>query len=585
MITIFSCCSICFFTLLDMGCCLCLLLFASIQLFIFLANRKMHSNKNKQQDSLRPLLPPSIPAIHHLPQDIRTPKQLPPSPEPSISSVQHTSRENQGNIVDFELQPPKPQRQQTIQAPQRTANTPTTNQEQSVSLNDLTLTKEFLQVADAISAGYPFILVTGGAGTGKTSLIRWLCSDRCPAVSNAVVLAFTGIAAIVCKGSTFHSFFRLPIGVLLDSNWSSNEEENFVNVCRHLTLLIIDEVSMVRADLMDAADRRLREARRCDKPFGGVPILMVGDPCQLPPVVSKEEYKFFASLSDNQSCAIWQSPWFFHARAFREQRFTHIKLTKIFRQEGDMREYANHLNLLRGESIRHGNIRDSLNYFNTHCYEGKKLFETAAFFITFTRAAAQEINQKKLDSLPTPLCSYDATVSGVFAQGDNKVQAPNHVTLKLKEGAQIVMLVNDENKQYVNGTLGTIVALNNDDIVVKLSNGLVCIIERYIWISYTYVYDKTAGCITRQENGRFIQFPLAPAWAFTAHKSQGKTLDKVNVILDKKAFTSGQSYVALSRTRRISDMRFSAPLNISHFRTDPTLRALQFYFDGDDLPI
>lgn len=489
----------------------------------------------------------------------RDEKLAPPQQEPN-SEVLSSPESNIQPHPTAEVSPPAPE----PDVPQAlTAETPDFPEE-------LTLTTEFLQVREAIKEKQPFILVTGGAGTGKTTLIHWLSRKE----PNHVILAFTGSAALVCRGSTLHSFFRFPLGVLLDDTWKPNLTEKFVSICRHLDLIIIDEISMVRADLMDAVDRRLREALNTDKAFGGITVLMVGDPCQLPPIVTQEEATFFASASGGMGEDRWKSPWFFHARVFGNKRFCHIKLTHVFRQQEDMRDYIGHLNHLRTQSVQGSDIRSSLRYFNEHCHGEDGLFDEGAITITFTRAEAQHINDANLSKLPSALRCYDAMATGVFAKAGNGNLHPADSTLKLKVGAQIIMLANDEQKRYVNGSLGIVRELAANHITVKLRNGYTCEVERNCWISYDYVYDDLIGRIVQQENGRFTQFPLAAAWAFTAHKSQGKTLDRVNIILQRNAFAAGQTYVALSRTRRIDDLRFSAPLAHYHFRADSSLREL-----------
>lgn len=446
----------------------------------------------------------------------------------------------------------------------------------------LTITSEFLAVKELLQNGKKVILVTGGAGTGKTTLIQWLRNSELSITQKCAIVAYTGVAALVSKGKTIHSFFRLGLGVLCDDTWEENNTETFVTICRNLDLLIIDEISMVRADLVDAIDRRLREARRSNEPFGGVSILMVGDPCQLPPIVKGEEKVFFKSTSIKTSELInWNSPWFFHANVFSSLKFAHIKLTTVFRQEPEMRSYIEQLNKIRTLALKKHSIDKSLSFFNKECYLTKGLFNDLAISITFTRKESNSINSRKLKALETKEYSYDATASGVFIQA-SEITLPADATLTLKVGAQVMMLANDALKRYVNGSVGIVKQLSDYGITVELDNGLSIEVERYSWISYTYKYNEETDSIEQEEDGRFTQYPVTLAWAFTAHKAQGKTLNKVNIILDKAAFAPGQTYVALSRTRRIQDMRFSAPLQHSHFRTDEILNQLVRFLEAND---
>ncbi|MBQ4636632.1 MAG: AAA family ATPase [Akkermansia sp.] len=448
--------------------------------------------------------------------------------------------------------------------------------------SELTITSEFQAVKSLLQNGKKVILVTGGAGTGKTTLIQWLRNSELPITQKCAVVAFTGIAALVGKGKTIHSFFRLGLGVLCDDTWEENNTEAFVTICRNLDLLIIDEISMVRADLIDAIDRRLREARRSNESFGGVSILMVGDPCQLPPIVKQEEQVFFKSSSIRTSELVnWNSPWFFHANVFSRLKFAHVKLTTVFRQEPEMRSYIEQLNEIRKLALQKRNIDKSLSFFNKECYLSKSLFNDLAISITFTRKDSNAINSRNLRALQTKEYSYDATASGIFIQA-SEASLPADATLTLKVGAQVMMLANDAYKRYVNGSIGIVKQLSDYGITVELDNGVNVEVERYSWISYTYKYNDETDSIEQEEDGRFTQYPVTLAWAFTAHKAQGKTLNKVNIILDKAAFAPGQTYVALSRTRKIQDMRFSAPLQHSHFRTDEILNQLVRFLEPND---
>ncbi len=446
------------------------------------------------------------------------------------------------------------------------------------------ITAEFKSVRDHIINGEQLILVTGGAGTGKTTLVRWLLEDDVLPINNIAIVAFTGVAALVCRGKTIHSFFVLPPTMILSDTEFDNIASEKVSVLLHLELLIIDEISMVRADLMDAIDRRLRKVRKDTRPFGGVQILMVGDPCQLPPVVGHGQKPFFFTMKGSKLPQLWKSPWFFHAKVFTGRKMKAVLLSRIFRQIEGSIEYLENLNKMRILSLSNRNQEEVIDYFNKCCYlKGGSLFEHA-ITITFTNAQALEINSRRLQELPGKESCFEAVATGCFLgekdaekqqQDSIKLPAPYH--LVLKEGAQVMLLVNDSNQDYVNGSLATVSVIREKDIAVVLSSGRKIMLTPNKWESEDFKYNKETEQIERYIDGTYIQYPLALAWAFTAHKSQGKTLEKVNIITDRKAFASGQAYVALSRTRRIEDMKFSAPLTTNNFVIDRVLYDLKDY--------
>lgn len=452
-----------------------------------------------------------------------------------------------------------------------------------------TITDEFKQVRDLINKGEKLILVTGGAGTGKTTLIQWLLQDRVLIKGNIAVVAFTGIAALVCRGKTIHSFFYLPPATILPNTKLDNITSTRASVLASLQLLIIDEISMVRADLMDAIDRRLREARRNSEPFGGVPLLMVGDPCQLPPVVGAKERKLFSPVKGEEQFQLWASPWFFHAGVFKDRKMKQVLLTQVFRQDSAAADYLEHLDKMRRLSVTTQGQEDVINYFNGFCYKGEHELLDHAITITFTNAQADEINTKFLQELPGSEKAFVAAATGFFQGAVQEDQAfkmkanrytpklPAPYILSLKEGAQVMLLVNAPDKSFVNGTIATIVEIGSSDILVQLPGGREVYITKNTWESEDYWYNEEKAEIEKIIDGTYTQYPLTLAWAFTAHKSQGKTLDRVNIITSQRAFASGQTYVALSRTRRIEDMRLSSPLSSNNFVIDRDLLKLKDY--------
>lgn len=448
------------------------------------------------------------------------------------------------------------------------------------------ITEQFEAVRDLINQGEKLILVTGGAGTGKTTLVQWLQEAEVLPLSNIAVVAFTGIAALVCRGKTIHSFFSLPPTTILPDTVLSNISSTRASVLQKLELLIIDEISMVRADLMDAIDRRLRTARHSHERFAGVPVLMVGDPCQLPPVVSEKERKLFSPVPDEEVFQQWDSGWFFHAKVFSGKKMRAVLLSKTFRQQDASAEYLEHLHKMRVLSLTNRYQQDVMDYFNTHCYEEGCPLLDQALTITFTNAQADGINAERLRSLHGQEYQFTALAKGYF-EGDKKRFSKNQFTpklpapyvLSLKVGAQVMLLINDSERGFVNGTLATIIAIQDLDIMVSLAGGREVLISPYEWVSEDYIYDEELEKVERVPDGSYKQYPLTLAWAFTAHKSQGKTLDRVNIITDQRAFASGQAYVALSRTRRIEDMKLSAPLSARNFVIDRDLHKLKEFLE------
>lgn len=438
------------------------------------------------------------------------------------------------------------------------------------------ITDEFLQAEKILRDGHPVVLITGGAGTGKTTLIEYLSEQGLADIT----VAFTGVAALNCHGKTIHSLFQLPPGLLLPEdlpglkplNWKSE------SLLKNAHTLVIDEISMVRADLLDALDFRLRTVRNEDVPFGGIQLLLVGDPFQLPPVVGNEEREYFSPYRPQ---CVWNSAWFFAARSLRDANIVHLELTRVFRQAPEEKEYISYLNDLRC----YRNLDAAISYFNRNCFREHQ--DKDIVTLTADNATATARNKRELQNLPGASRIYEATSSGSFlrivqnmldksdrndpdALGDIKrLPAPYH--LELKNGALIMLLVNDGNKQFVNGSTGVVQRMDDHAITVRLSNGNTVAITRHEWQSVKLEWDETTHQTRRTINGTYEQFPLMLAWAITTHKSQGRTLPQVRVEFSRNAFAPGQTYVALSRTRRVSDLYLSRPLNAGDFPEDIAL--------------
>jgi ATP-dependent DNA helicase PIF1 len=418
---------------------------------------------------------------------------------------------------------------------------------------DITSTLEwndgFQEVLEWLEEGRRCLFVTGKAGTGKSTLLRHI---RRHILGKAVVLAPTGVAAVHVGGQTIHSFFRFPPQVLFPA---TVEKFSGGSLYRKLRTVIIDEISMVRADIIDAMDLFLRKAGpEPGLPFGGVQMIFFGDLHQLPPVVSPHEREAFATLYD--------SPWFFKARVFQRLRFERIQLRKIYRQKEQ--GFISLLNAIRtGEAEA-----EDLGALNARMDQAFQPGEGDPHItLTATNVAADRVNLRKLDALPAPVALYPARIEGEF---DPKAY-PTDNPLALKIGAQVMFLKNHAEGLWVNGTLGTVASHNPDEVWVDIPSrpGGPARVERAMWESVRYVLDPATGAVVPKPVGRFTQFPLKAAWAMTIHKSQGKTFERVIIDMGQGAFAHGQSYVALSRCTTLEGITLRRPLTGRDLLLDP----------------
>ena len=379
------------------------------------------------------------------------------------------------------------------------------------------------------------IFLTGKAGTGKSTFLRKIAveSDK-----NLVVLAPTGIASINAKGQTIHSFFKVPFGPLQPSDTRLRKikfKPDKLEIIENLELLIIDEISMVRADVLDAIDFLLRKVRKIAKPFGGVQMLLVGDLFQLEPVVPREEFVFLENF--------YRTAYFFSAWVFNEMDIVNLELQKIYRQTDP--HFIGLLNKIRTKQAYY----DDLVQMNNR--PSKPLTGDENFYITLctTRRKAKEINDAKLIELTEEEFVYDGVIKDKFPMSS----LPTDLDLKLKKGAQVIFIQNDYSgeKKYVNGTLGKIIDLDEVTIIVELDNGKKVEVEQTFWENLEYKFNPEKNKIEDTVVGTFTQYPLKLAWAITIHKSQGLTFDHVIIDLDRGAFAAGQLYVALSRCTSI----------------------------------
>jgi hypothetical protein len=423
-------------------------------------------------------------------------------------------------------------------------------------LDGIEITDEYCAVESLLVQGCPIVFVTGKAGTGKTTLIHYL---RHKLNKNIVVVAPTGVAALNIKGATIHSFFRFPARIVNDDDIKKLSDRKLYT---RLDLLVIDEISMVRADLMDAMDKFLRlNGRNPDKPFGGTQLLIVGDLFQLPPVVTREEESVLFARP-------YTSPFFFSAKALQDCAFAPVELTRIYRQTDP--EFMEMLNKIRVAE----NLESVIPVINDACYS--RDVQDSFITLTCTNARADQINLAELDELPGEPRTFVGMKTGKFRLEDSRLPSP--MDLKLKPGAQVMFTKNDGEKRWVNGTLGQIVAFKENSIQVELVSdhpGSIHDVQQVTWETYKYEYDYRKDRIKHTVIGRYTQYPLMLAWAVTIHKSQGKTLEKVRLDVGSGAFASGQVYVALSRCRSLEDLSLARAIQARDVKCDQRIK--RFY--------
>jgi ATP-dependent exoDNAse (exonuclease V) alpha subunit len=401
------------------------------------------------------------------------------------------------------------------------------------------------------------VFVSGKAGTGKSTLIDFL---RRSYNGNIVVVAPTGVAALNVKGATIHSYFRFPPRVVTDEDIKQVKDRRLYT---KLDLLVIDEISMVRADVLDGIDKFLRlNGRHSDRPFGGTQLLLVGDLFQLPPVVSRTEEAVLFSRK-------YTSPYFFSAKSLERCQMAPVELGKVFRQTDNA--FVEMLDRIRVAE----QLETILPSLNTRCFRSAS--DTRVITLTCTNATADQINATELDKLMGEPRTFAGTISGKFAIEEERLPAP--LNLSLKPGAQVMFTKNDGGRRWVNGTLGRVVGFKDASIQVELISdhpGAVHDVQPVEWESFKYEYDYAENKIKPAVIGYYRQYPLMLAWALTIHKSQGKTLEKVRIDLGSGAFSPGQVYVALSRCRSLEDIVLSRPISQREVKCDQRIR--RFYF-------
>lgn len=432
-------------------------------------------------------------------------------------------------------------------------------------LSKIEPTPEYQIALELVKNKEPFLFVTGRAGTGKTTFIRWLTHTY---QGNIAVVAPTGLAALTAGGMTIHSFFHLPLSFV---DPSDIQRVRHRAVYEHLDLLIIDEVSMVRADMMDVIERFLSlNGPDKSKPFGGVPILVVGDMHQLPPIVDQQGIRQYIATN-------YKSPYFFSAHSLKSIAPKPLELQRVFRQTDE-----NFLALLN--DIRTGtNLLEAVHQLNNFCYEPD--FVSAVWTtLVPTRKLACQINEHYLLALTGETAEFLGEIEGKFFSTENYKEKnedeldrmlPAPYCLQLRVGARVVFTKNSS--AWVNGITGVVREIKEDVVQVQIDDEgstVVVDVQRVTWDKYKYAYDQANNKLTKRWVGSYRQFPLALGWAMTIHKAQGQTLDRVIVDLDWGTFASGQAYVALSRARKIEGLKLRRPLVEQDVKVDAMIRQL-----------
>ena len=398
------------------------------------------------------------------------------------------------------------------------------------------INEDFDRALHMLDGSFQSLFITGKAGTGKSTLLEYF---RQRTKKNVAVLAPTGVAALNVSGQTIHSFFLIPPNITPQKVLEHKLTKKRIKVMQSLDMMIIDEASMLRADLLDCMDVSLRHYRNEETlPFGGVQMVFIGDLYQLPPVVAGAyERELFQTH--------YGSPYFFSAKCFENVDMRFLELQKVYRQKDD--GFIGLLNKVRDNSIGHEDL-EVLNERHVPDFDDDSL-EDFVITLTTTNAAADEKNLQELAKLSIESESFFGDIDGDF----KKRNLPTLMDLELKVGAQVMMLNNDTSGRWVNGSIGKITEIDFDDVVgedllvVELDNGKTVEINRHTWNIHKYFFNEEKGHIDTEVVGSFTQFPLRLAWAVTIHKSQGKTFENVVIDIGRGTFAHGQIYVALSR--------------------------------------
>lgn len=423
---------------------------------------------------------------------------------------------------------------------------------------------EYLDVQALIDKTNTSVYMTGRAGTGKSTFLKHIVKHT---KKKNIVLAPTGIAAVNVGGVTIHSFFKVPLHPFApdDANYSSHSRlkerlkynKEKIKIIQEIELIVIDEVSMVRADLLDFIDLILRAyTDKHNIPFGGKQLLLVGDAFQLEPVVRNEDWDILRHF--------YTSPYFFNARVFTQIELVQIELQKVYRQKES--QFLSILDRVRLSTITPADI-DLINkqVSTTFVPPTDQLYIT----LTTTKANADYINDSKLSEINQPAKNYQGNVTGEFPES----AYPTNLTLTLKVGAQIVFVKNDMERRWYNGTLAKVTDMQEEGIWAEDENGNSYFVIDEVWNNVRYKYDEKKHKVTEEIIGTFKQLPIKLAWGITIHKSQGLTFDHVIIDIGRGAFAYGQTYVALSRSRTLEGIVLRSPITQRDIMTNSTVVA------------
>jgi len=419
---------------------------------------------------------------------------------------------------------------------------------------DFDFNQQFAQAYNLLENSKSNIFITGQAGTGKSTLLKYF---REHTKKDMVVLAPTGVAAVNIMGQTIHSFFRFKPDITPESVADIRIRKENREIYKNIDAIIIDEVSMLRADLLDCVDAFLRiHGKKKKKPFGGIQIIFMGDLYQLPPVVTKEEKEIFRD--------IYTSPYFFSSKAYNEISVAFIDLAKIYRQQDD--DFIELLNAIRNKEItsRH------LQVLNERCDPLFYPDENDLYvYLTTTNRLADQINKTQLVRLEGKVYHFEGSIDGKF---ENK-NLPTHEFLDIKIGAQVMLLNNDSSGRWINGSIGKVLSISGDltataIVEVQLDGGSVVEVAPFRWEMFRFYFNEDTQMIESEGVGSFTQYPLKLAWAVTIHKSQGKTFSKVIIDIGTGTFAHGQAYVALSRCTSLEGIILRKPIYKRHILLD-----------------
>lgn len=425
-------------------------------------------------------------------------------------------------------------------------------------LNQYKGNSEALEVIRIINYTNDSVFLTGKAGTGKSTLLKKITSQL---NRNFIIVAPTGIAAINVGGQTIHSFFRIAPRPYLPEDKDIEFIENKQEILKNLDLIVIDEVSMVRADVMNAIDLSLKKNLKSSKPFAGIQLLMIGDLFQLPPVIDSKK------LNEVEILGNYQTPYFFSCKSFDRGFVYHIvELQKVYRQSDE--KFIHLLNAVRENVIT---SQDLLNLNNRYNPTYEPAPNSDEITLATTNQIVTDINASKLNSISSSQYRFNALTTGAFETDRSTTKLPTDKILSIKVNAQIMFIKNDtgEHRRWVNGSLGKVISIDEAEITVYISSTKTTHqVERVTWEDIEYVWNKKEEKIEQKVVGTFTQFPIKLAWAVTIHKSQGQTFDKTIINLGTGAFTTGQTYVALSRCTTFEGITLKTQVRKSDIKVD-----------------